>query len=118
MKINKLKFNEILFLARNRLSINQKEFSEIFEMSRATYSKLENGIRLSRHRFLAHMMERELWQTGSRLEDYEECIIRRRRSGLNQGDMAACVGKSRNWLIMMEAGHANCEDYLEYLRSG
>lgn len=51
-----------------------------------------------------------------RVLPHERCVIERRRAGLRQFDVAQALGRSREWVQKMEAGHVPCRELEEYWR--
>lgn len=50
------------------------------------------------------------------LREFEECTLHRRRAHLRQVDVARALGRSRDWVRLMELGQVPCTELLEYWR--
>ncbi len=49
-----------------------------------------------------------------RIEPHERCFIARRRAGLRQTDVARSLTRSRRWVGLMEKGHEDATELVEW----
>lgn len=81
--------------------------------------KAENQLQAAA-RYGVHVDTYRAWETDERPEDvppynaghlkpHEVCLLRRRRSGKTQREVAAALGMTRLWVIKMELGEASVD---------
>ena len=95
---------ECLYIKRRREGITQATAAERYGVTRKQYIAWELG-------------QTQPAVVGLRkptLQPHEECVLRRRRDGLTQGDVAAHLQRSRNWVRMMEQGTVPCAELKEF----
>lgn len=94
---------ETLFIQRRRLNLNQKERAKQLCLVEWLYVEYEQDKR-TYSAFLPTL----------NLKNIEECVIKRRREGWTQQEVADDIGCSRLWVIRMENGKANSDLLLDY----
>ena len=81
--------------------------------------KAENQLQAAA-RYGVHVDTYRAWETDERPEDvphynaghlkpHEVCLLRRRRAGLTQREVAAAIGMTRLWIMKMELGEASID---------
>lgn len=81
--------------------------------------KAENQLEAAA-RYGVHVDTYRAWETDERPEDvphynaghmkpHEVCLLRRRRAGLTQREVAAAIGMTRLWVMKMELGEASID---------
>ncbi len=109
MKVGKLTNGEKLFISRRRICRTQSHFASFFNMSRSSYSELE----LDKKDNYPDVSILGLGIVVS-LMSHEKCVILRRRSNLEQYEVADDLGVSRYWVNQMELGKVPCKMLTEY----
>ncbi len=108
ISIKKVTLNEILFIFRCRLKINQKTMAILLGLNRTLLSNMELGD-------LATRLPEEFKEIE--LADVEKCILLRRRAKLTHTQLSGKMGISRTWLCLMEVGNKNPARLIEYWSS-
>lgn len=96
---------ELLFLWRRRKNLTQREAARRLKVSVDTYREWEADQRDGQPKKLL-----------KDLTTAETCVLRRRRSGLTQKEVAAELGLTRVWVNRMEKGLADPEALKAYWR--
>lgn len=97
---NKLLKHEFALLYRLRTGLTQEEFAKKLNISLDRLKKIEAGT--------GHVDLRKIkFPLDGKITPQEMCVVRRRRSGLKQSELAEKLGVSRYWLIKMEQGEAD-----------
>lgn len=103
--------SEALYIKRRRLGVNQDARAKDLGVPEWRYVEFEAG---------RQEPGREVMAKNGRAPkptDVEECVLRRRRCGKTQAEVAAAIGCSRLWVIRMETGQAKPDRLVEYWRS-
>lgn len=94
LKASSLTNGERLLIDRRRALLSQKEAADAWSVSLYLYRRWEDD-----------KSDPPRTSVG-RLEKFEVCLLKRRRSGLRVSDLAEKIGVSRWWLTQMERGEA------------
>ena len=97
--------SETLFIQRRRLGVNQAERAKQLDIPEWEYVEYEQGKQIVPSEFI---------KPGMALGEIEKCVIKRRRNGWTQQEVADDIGCSRLWVIRMENGKANSGLLLDY----
>jgi len=100
---------EALYIQRRRLSISQAERAAQLTIPEYLYVDYENEKRDVPSKLVPKM---------HKLSDIEECVLKRRRCSMTQGDVAKELGMSRLWINRMEQGIEPAERLIQYWRKG
>jgi len=117
MKTKNLTQSEKMLIMRLRMGMSQRHFAWTYYIGRSTYVEIERG-NLSFNDYLHVKVSVEnffMWNPN--IYDHEVCLIGRRRYDLTQKQMARFLGKSTNWVSLMELGEVDCTDYVERILS-
>lgn len=95
---------ESLLLWRRREGLNQTQAAAAFEVHVDKYREWEAD------RSPADQPRKHLGQ----LKPHEVCLLKRRRAGITQREVAAEIGCTRLWVIQMENGDAPTERLCEF----
>ena len=104
MKTSELTKGERLMIQRRRDNRSQSEMATFLGVSLYRYRLWEAGEGLADAPLLAL----------GRLRDFEACVIRRRRAGVDAKELAQELNVSRWWLTQMEYGQAPADRLVSY----
>lgn len=97
---DKLLKHEYALLYRLRTGLTQEEFAKKLNISIDRLKKIEAGT--------GHADLRKIkFPLDGKITAQEMCLIRRRRAGMKQSELAKKLGVCRYWLIKMEQGEAD-----------
>lgn len=106
MLLKDLTAGERLFLDRRRDEFTQDQAADWYGVTRYQYRRWESDEDQGAPKVKL-----------GRLHDYEECVIRRRRSGEALHELARKAGISRWWLCQMEYGRVPAERLVAFWAS-
>ena len=96
---------EYIYIWRKRLNLNQTEMAKKLNTTRKKLSEIELG------------GYPDDYPTDIIISEIETCILLRRRSGLNQGELGEILDISRILINGMENGRLNPARLIKYWRS-
>lgn len=96
VKTSDLTRGERLLISRRRRGESQAQAAKRFSMSLYAYRRIETGD-----------AETRIELPIGRLEPFEVCFLRRRRTGEALHELASRMGLSRWWLCQMERGEVD-----------
>lgn len=99
-----LSYAERLFLARRRAGLTLGEAARRIGISERRYSLSERGLK-------EYVPTAEI---RGEISAVEYCVIKRRRAGLLQREVAQRIGRSRVLVVHMERGEAPVKELLAY----
>lgn len=107
--LEELSYEERLLIYRKRENLTQNEMAGRFGVSRKTYSRLENAVKIKKRPDVP-----SVWP----LRNHEQCFIMRRRSGWSQEMCADLIGISRYWYRLMEMGQVGDDKLVRFWNEG
>lgn len=102
--VENLTDGERLYILRRRKGLTQAQMAATLGVHRNTYGPMELSTE-----DLGMVLE----DLGE-LAEAEQCIIKRRREGMTQHELAKKMGISRQWLYYMENGEQSCAALVEF----
>lgn len=107
----KLTAAETFFMDRNRRRLTQAEQAQRIGLSPGAYRALEQGREKPDQRVRALIDD---IMGGRTLEPHERVLLRRRRAGKLQREVASEIGCCRWWVVRMEKGLEDPTPLLKY----